>query len=378
MVPQAPRATARRILVAAAPGEVRVAVLRGESLDAYAVWRPGAPDGVGDVHRGRVSARVPAMAGTFVALPGERAEAIGFLPDTSGGAGLGVGEAVLVRVVRAAQGGKGPRLAALPPDDAAGLPGAGAPALLRRGPGAVERLAARYPDAPILIDDPALAASLRPALGPRAAHEPGGFDDALEAEIDALAATSVALPGGGAMHIHPTPALTAIDLDAGAAISVRGGKTAAHLAMNRAAVPELARQIRLRNLAGAILVDLAGLPVRQRSAVGPALAAALAEDDLRPRLLGFTALGLAEILRPRIHPPLHEVLAGPHAAGLAALRRIAAEAAAAPAAIPGLRAAPGIVAALQADPVALAELSRRTGRPLRLEADPQLTGWVLI
>ena len=36
----------------------------------YAIWRPGAPDGVGDVHRGRVIARVPAMAGAFVALGG--------------------------------------------------------------------------------------------------------------------------------------------------------------------------------------------------------------------------------------------------------------------------------------------------------------------
>ena len=104
-----------------------------------------------------------------------------------------------------------------------------------------------------------------------------------------------------------------------------GGKMAAHLAVNRAVLPALARQIRLRNLSGAILVDFAGLPARRRAALAPALHAALAEDPLRPRLLGFTALGLAEIVRPRVHPPLHELLAGPHAAGLAALRRIATE-----------------------------------------------------
>ena len=102
------------------------------------------------------------------------------------------------------------------------------------------------------------------------------------------------------------------------------------MAVNRALLPALARQIRLRNLSGAILVDLAGLPARRRAALGPALAEALAEDPLRPRLLGFTALGLAEIVRPRVHPPLHELLAGPHAAGLAALRAVAAAVAAAP------------------------------------------------
>ena len=61
-----------RILAASSPGEVRVAVLRGETLLDYAIWRPGAPDGVGDIHRGRVIARVPAMAGTFVGVDRRR------------------------------------------------------------------------------------------------------------------------------------------------------------------------------------------------------------------------------------------------------------------------------------------------------------------
>jgi len=52
------------------------------NIPRYAIWRPGAPDGVGDIHRGRVIARVPAMAGAFVALDG----AEGFLPDSDGGA----------------------------------------------------------------------------------------------------------------------------------------------------------------------------------------------------------------------------------------------------------------------------------------------------
>ncbi len=345
-----------------------MAVLRGEWLEEFAVWRPGLPDGVGDVHRGRVIARVPAMGGAFVALVG----AEGFLPDTSGAAALGVGDAVVVRVVRAAQGGKGPRLAAVLGEDVVGPP-----ALLQRGPGTVELVAARYPEAEVRIDDAFLVAALRPVLGTRVVHDPTGFDDALEASIEALGVSPVPLPGGGLMHVHPTPALTAIDLDAGAATAARGAKAAAQAALNRAVLPELARQIRLRNLGGAIVVDLAGLPARRRAALGPALAAALAEDPLRPRFLGFTALGLAEILRPRVHPPLHEVLAGPHAAGLAALRRIAAEVAAVPAVMPGLRAAPAIVAALREDPVALTDLARRTGRPLRLEADPRLDGWVL-
>ena len=66
-----------------------------------------------------------------------------------------------VRVTRAAQGGKGPRLTA------AARQQPGAPGLVARGPGPVLRLAARHPDAPVLADDHALLAALRPALGDR-------------------------------------------------------------------------------------------------------------------------------------------------------------------------------------------------------------------
>jgi hypothetical protein len=323
----------------------------------YAIWRPGAPDGVGDVSRGRVIARVPAMAGTFVALDG----AEGFLPDSEGGEGLSNGDQVLVRITRAGQGGKGPRLM---------VPPAGSPPM--RGPGALLELAQQFRGAPVLTDDAALAARLRPALAERLQIVPD-----LHAEVDelteALARFDVEVVGGMQLRIHPTPALVAIDVDLGGALASGRQKNATHFAFNQAVLPALARQIRLRNLSGAILVDFAGLPVRRRRALAPALNAALAADPLRPRLLGFTSLGLAEIVRPRVHPPLHEMLAGSHAAGLAALRRIAGEVATRPYSEPMLRASPAIVTALQADAEALADLARRTGRALIMRSDPSLS-----
>ncbi len=362
-----------RILAASSPGEIRVAAARGNELCDYTIWRPGAPDGVGDLHRGRVTARVPAMAGSFVALDG----AEGFLPDSQGGAAVTEGDTLGVRITRAAQGGKGPRLSAVLEAGERALVGAGPPALLRRGPGGVERLARLYPDAPIIVDDAALAAILRRSLGDRFSVEHPVFDDVLEADIEVLGSPTVELPGGGRLHISATPALVAIDLDTGAATAERRDKAAAQIEFNRAALPVLARQIRLRNLSGAILIDFAGLSVRRRAALRPDLAAVLAEDPLRPRLFGFTALGLAEILRPRVHPPLHELLVGPHATGLAALRQIAADLAARPDRLPVLRAAPTIVAALQNDPMALSDLARRAGRPLMLRSDPAVAGFSL-
>ncbi len=292
-----------QIAVSARGATIRIALLNGDTLTEYALWNPGAPDGVGDILTGRVTARIPAMAGSFLLL----GDSIGFLPDSAGGARLTEGQIAAVTITRAAQGGKGPRLAAAP-DPPLPKPGPPRPGLIRRGPGPLLELAARFPAAPLILDDHALIASLRPQLEGRMTYRTAAFDPVLEDEIAALAAPTAALPGGALMHIAPTPALTAIDIDAGAATGDQAAKPHAQAALNTALIPELARQIVLRNLSGAILIDFAGMKPKARAALLPPLAAALARDPLRPRLLGLTALGFAELSRPRIRPPLHELL----------------------------------------------------------------------
>lgn len=343
-----------------------MAVADGDRLLDFSIWRRGAPDGVGDILRGRVTAMVPAMGGAFVRLP----DTDGFLPDSEGAAGLSEGAAIGVRITRAAQGGKGPRLSArlgvaVPPD--------GPVVLLARGAGPVERFASLYPDAAIFADDPALVADLRPILGERISVRREKLDDSLESTIDALMQPEAGLPGGARMSVFPTPALVAIDVDAGSATAARGQKASSQMSLNRAAIPAIAAQIRLRNLSGAILLDFAGMKTSRRLALGPALTEALAADPLRPRFLGFTALGLAEISRLRIHPPLHEMLTGPHAAGLRGLRALMAESARNQI----LAASPAIVSALAADIVAVADFARMTGRRAILRSDPGLPGWRL-
>lgn len=350
------------ILAYTSPGEVRTAAVVGGRLLDIAINRPGRPDEVDAVFRGRTAARVPALAGVFIVLP----DATGFLPDKAGGGGLTEGDVIAVRITRAASGGKGPRLAL-----ADGIvPGAGTPALLRRGPGAVERLAALHPDAEILTHSARLAAELRQSLAGRI-RLVETLDPSIEEEMEELAGSDAVLPGGMRASFHPTPALTAIDVDTAAATGIKQPQRTAQLEANRAALPEIARQIRLRNLSGAILLDLAGLPAAKRQVLGPELERALTSDPLRPRLLGFTRLGLAEIVRTRVHPPLHEVLSGPHAAGLAALRRAAVGT------IPGqrlaIRASPDVAAALHADPAALPELTEALAYEAPLRSDPSLS-----
>jgi Ribonuclease G/E len=341
------------IRVAASPGQAHVAVTQGDELIDYALWHTGAPDGVGDVLEGRVTGVVPAMAGAFVALPGIE----GFLPDSDGAKGLTQGTTLLVRITRSAQGGKGPRLTARLPEDTQPAP----------GPTPVARLAKRYPDAAVVVDDAHLAAQ----LGAR--YQPEVLDDPIADAIHALAQPVVDIETGGRLSIWPTPALVAIDVDSAGAVDRHTGPAAhRHQAFNRSLLPALAAQIRLRNLSGAIVVDLAGMPAKRRASLGPDLTAALQSDPLKPRLLGFTALGLAEIVRTRIHPPLHELLASPLADGLAGLRAVLAASSTDPRTQPALRAHPAIVAALQADPAALPDMQRRTGRSVALRADPSL------
>ena len=373
----------RKVTIHAAwsPGEVRVAAMADGVLVDYALWRPGSPDGVGDIYRGRITAVVPAMAGAFVALTGAPAGALtervhaaeGFLPDSEGAKGVTEGAILPVRITRAAQGGKGPRLSARVDLGDDGREDRG-PDLPRRGIDPLRELVARYSKADVLVDDPALAASLRADLGERLTRGPQAFDDLIESEVETLASPEVTLASGLRLSVHPTPALVAIDVDAGGALAERASAARRHLALNTSVLPEVARQIRLRNLSGAILVDLAGLKAKQRASLGSAFAAALADDPLRPRFLGFTTLGLAEIVRPRVRAPLHEALTGPLAGGLVALRAIARASRAEPGRRLMLRAAPAVIAALQSDAVALPDLARITGQGLKSRSDPSLPG----
>ncbi len=358
-----------RILASCSPGEIRIAVVQDGVLLDYALHRPAAPDGVGDIHLGRIDAVLPALGGSFVAIGQES----GFLPDKDGASGHGEGSLVGVRVTRSAQGGKGPRLSAALTEAERGRLARhdGTQGLVARGPDALRRLTLAWPETPVECDDAAVVARLRGPLGDRVRIVRLAFDDALETVVEGLAQRDVALPGGLQASIHPTPALVAIDMDGAGTSAERRPKQTVQFAANRAAIPGLMHQLRLRNLSGAILLDLAGLASRKRAALAPDIEAALARDPLRPRLLGFTSLGLAEILRPRIHPPLHELLRSPLGAGLAALR--AALALGGPLHAPlAIRGSIALVTALQADTEALAEFTRRSLMPISLRMDPTL------
>lgn len=231
----------------------------------------------------------------------------------------------------------------------------------------LDSLAEMLPDRIVTDDRPTLTAARNwlarqpPHLPPTLAlHE--GVDDIFEAHgvADDLAtamSVRVALAGGGLLIIETTVAMTVIDVDGGDATGGRGDPRKAILAVNLAAAETAARQIRLRNLTGAIVIDFISMARRaDRDRVGAALAEALADDPAAPQILGWTRLGHIELTRRRRHKPLAEILFEHPAAGaplksalttaLEALRAASHQATHHPARAPSLIVHPVVSAAL--------------------------------
>lgn len=114
---------------------------------------------------------------------------------------------------------------------------------------------------------------------------------------DDLRRRKVWLDSGGFLVIDQTEALTVIDVNSGK--DTRGGESSElRLRTNIQAAAEVARQIRLRNTGGGIIIDFINLADDEdRAAVTQSLTQALARDRAAARVLGFTALGLLEMTR---------------------------------------------------------------------------------
>ena len=129
----------------------------------------------------------------------------------------------------------------------------------------------------------------------------------LEEQIDEALAGSIALSSGAVLHIDETRAMTVIDVDSGQARLEGIGAKAERslLKVNLDAVPEIARQIRLRNIGGIIVVDFIDLRSRElRQNVADALRKAVAPDPHPVWVGAMSRLGLLELTRQRRGPAL--------------------------------------------------------------------------
>ena len=120
----------------------------------------------------------------------------------------------------------------------------------------------------------------------------------------------VDLPDGGSLIIDEREALQTIDVNSGRTVKAQAGNLP--LEENLRAVPEIARQIRLRNLSGIILIDLIDMDTdAQREQVLEAMRLAVADDRIKNVIHGFTRLGILEMTRKRTSDSLRDALTKP-------------------------------------------------------------------
>ncbi|MGF1594996.1 MAG: ribonuclease E/G [Kiloniellaceae bacterium] len=406
----AAQAMSLELLISALPGEVRAALVEDDVLRDLLILRDAAPDDAappraGDLFLARVGRTDKGLDAAFVDLGLARA---GLLPRREAPEGLPPeGTALAVKVIRAPAAGKGARVSARGLDlDPARLQGLTAPARLPGGQsggpggvaGALTAFCAAGNPGQVVCDDAALLGQVKTALEAVdcrfALHGAAGslFEArGLEAEIEDLLSPRAELPEGGSLLIEPGRTLTAIDVNAGRRDG-RGGAAAQALEVNLAAVPAIARQLRLRALSGLIVVDFLAMKAPQdRKTVAAALRQALADDPEPCQVFGMSPSGLLEMTRRRSRAPLHEVLCRP--CGLAgsgrektpetlayeALRQVAAEARGRALSEVVLRVAPAVAAALEGpQAAALAAVERRLGRAVAVVADPLVSGHELV
>lgn len=128
----------------------------------------------------------------------------------------------------------------------------------------------------------------------------------IESQIESAFQREVRLPSGGSIVIDPTEALTSIDINSSRA--TKGGdieETA--LQTNLEAAEEIARQLRLRDLGGLVVIDFIDMtPVRHQREVENRLRDAVRQDRARIQLGRISRFGLLEMSRQRLRPSLGE------------------------------------------------------------------------
>ena len=130
----------------------------------------------------------------------------------------------------------------------------------------------------------------------------------LSAKLKEATETRVWLKSGGYLVIEPTEALTVIDVNSGKYSGKKGIRDTFRM-INREAALEIARQLRLRNLSGIILVDFINMEeADDRQELLEFLSAQLKRDPVKTALIDMTPLGLVEITRKKIRRPLKEQL----------------------------------------------------------------------
>jgi ribonuclease E len=122
----------------------------------------------------------------------------------------------------------------------------------------------------------------------------------LEEQVEQVYRRKIRLKSGGHILIDPTEAMVTVDVNSGSATKEKGIEDTA-FRVNMEAVPEIARQLRLRDLGGIIVIDFIDMSHKQhKQEVEKEMKAVLRDDRAKTKMLRISALGLLELTRQRL------------------------------------------------------------------------------
>ncbi|MEM7123072.1 MAG: ribonuclease E/G [Pseudomonadota bacterium] len=305
------------VLVESTPRVVQIALLADGELVEYHVDRRGRGHHEGDVFVCRVTRVVPGLKAAFVDLGNGVS---GFLPARDAHREDGAtpdinrlvheGQTVVVAIAKLATAEKGPKVTRRFADHDGAVTHAAArlkpPALVQRSDQRLTRLIDRLDKAHIIVDCPAKYARLRQRVDPERLDYHQGVTPLfamadIEDQVERALTPTVDLPSGARVVFEPVRTLTAIDVDVASA----GERTADPLAVNLEAAAVIARQIRLRNIGGLIVIDFLNMTGEDKAGrLADAMRQAVANDPAQVALVGPSRFGLIEMARERRGDPL--------------------------------------------------------------------------
>ncbi len=126
----------------------------------------------------------------------------------------------------------------------------------------------------------------------------------LEEQLECVYSRKIRLKSGGHIVIEPTEAMVTIDVNSGSATKEKGIEETAYR-VNMEAAPEIARQLRLRDLGGIIVIDFIDMANKKNNLeVERALKGVLKDDRAKNKVLRISALGVLELSRQRLKSTL--------------------------------------------------------------------------
>ncbi|MGE7877284.1 Rne/Rng family ribonuclease [Peribacillus muralis] len=133
----------------------------------------------------------------------------------------------------------------------------------------------------------------------------------IQAQVEKMNKKIVWLDNGGYLIFEETEAFTVIDVNSGK-FTGKVAKEATLFAVNQAAAKEVARQLRVRNISGIILIDFINMAQsRHEQEIIDIVKKETVKDEKRVQVIGFTELGILQVTRKRTSPSLSELMTVP-------------------------------------------------------------------